>query len=76
MSLSCGLLQFKVSQTTMRLASKAVTLISDILPSSDDRTDQEELTRKATSPNPETTTVQFTDDLRTGEFKYNTENIG
>lgn len=61
----------------MSLARKAVKLISDILPSlGGGREEEEEITRKATCPTPETTTVQFMDDLRTGEFKYNTENTG
>ena len=61
----------------MSLARKAVKLISDILPSlGGGREEEEEITRKAACPSPGTTTVQFMDDLRTGEFKYNTENTG
>ena len=75
-SLSCGLVQFNVSQTTVQLAMKAIKVMSDIATSLSVESGEEEPTRSKTGPNVETTVVQFTDDLRTGEFKYITENMG
>ena len=75
-SFSCGLVQFNVSQTTAQLAMKTIKVMSDIATSLNVESGEEEPTRSKTGQNVETTVVQFTDDLRTGEFKYITENMG
>ena len=69
-------MQFNVSQTTAQLTMKAVKVMSDIATFLSVESGEEEPTRSKTGPNVETTVVQFTDDLRTGEFKYITENMG
>lgn len=73
---SCGLLQFNVSKTTITLAMKTIKVVSDIATTLNGGSSAEEPTRNKTGPNVEATVVQFTDDLRTGEFKYITENMG
>lgn len=55
---------------------KAIKVMSDIATSLSVESGEEEPTRSKTGSNVETTVVQFTDDLRTGEFKYITENMG
>ena len=75
-SFSCGLLQFNVGQTTTTLAMKTIKVISDIATSLNGESSAEEPTRNTTGPDVEATVVQFSDDLRTGEFKYITENMG
>ena len=55
---------------------KRIKVISDIATSLNGESSAEEPTRNTTGPDVEATVVQFTDDLRTGEFKYITENMG
>ena len=55
---------------------KTIKVVSDIATTLNGGSSAEEPTRNKTGPNVEATVVQFTDDLRTGEFKYITENMG
>ena len=55
---------------------KTIKVILDIATSLNGESSAEEPTRNTTGPDVEATVVQFTDDLRTGEFKYITENMG
>ncbi len=75
-NLSSGLLDLNISQHSVCLLRKAVSSLSDGLGSQGrEEEEEEEKVEKENSGNKDVT-VYFTDDLRTGEFKYITDSSG